>query len=553
MLAIVPPRPFLPASAVVFALVACGGGDGDSPATPDERTVAEVAVAPPAVTIPVGESTRLEATVRDSSGQLIEDLAVRWTSSDAAVATVDGGLVEAVSVGTATVSATVEGVTGESTVTVTATSTEPSTITLDAGTVYQTIIGWEATAEVGQSDFPQEFHAWREEVVDRAANELGLNRIRLEIRSGAEHSEDFFTPYVNGTGPRSAWVDNWYRPENDNGDPFTVNAAGFQFAELDHTIDYIVNPLREKVAANGEELYVNLNFVDFSPEASFEHRDSPDEYAELILATFDHIQQKYGWTPDAVEVLLEPDNSTGWTTNELGRALAAAGQRLEANGYAPDVVAPSTTAMSSTVPWFDDVIQVSGVSTYLTDLSYHRYGGVSEANLREIADRARQHGLRTAMLEHIGSGHQDLHQDLTIGLNSSWQQFALAFPTRDNGAQYYLVDRSTAAVSMGSRTKFLRQYFRFVRSGARRVKASSQDPALDPLGFINEDGTYVVVVNAEAGAEFSVGGIPPGTYGISYTTETESDVEPGNLTIGAGEALHVAIPAAGVLTIHGMN
>ncbi len=38
------------------------------------------------------------------------------------------------------------------------------------------------------------------------------------------------------------------------------------------------------------------------------------------------------------------------------------------------------------------------------------------------------------MLEHIGSGTDDLYKDLTVGNVSRWQQFTLAFPsTADNG------------------------------------------------------------------------------------------------------------------------
>ena len=49
--------------------------------------------------------------------------------------------------------------------------------------------------------------------------------------------------------------------------------------------------------------------------------------------------------------------------------------------------------------------------------------------MQAIASRAVQYGIDTSMLEHIGSGYQDLHKDLTLGRNSAWQQYTLAFRT----------------------------------------------------------------------------------------------------------------------------
>ena len=59
------------------------------------------------------------AVVRDSTGREITDRRVVWTSSDTMVARVtDGGLVTAKSAGSATVTATIDGVSGSATLTV---------------------------------------------------------------------------------------------------------------------------------------------------------------------------------------------------------------------------------------------------------------------------------------------------------------------------------------------------------------------------------------------------------------------------------------------------
>ena len=190
----------------------------------------------------------------------------------------------------------------------------------------------------------------------------------------------------------------------------------------------------------------------------------------------------------------------------------------------------------------------------MLELSYHRYGGVSDANLQAIASRAAQAGIGTSMLEHIGSGYEDLHRDLKLGMASAWQQFALAYGGPDDGDKYYVITSTgatTATVAMGNRTRYLRQYFHWVRPGAQRIGATSGMGSLDPLAFISNNGRYVVVVKASGEATFTVGGLPAGTYQVTYTTGTQTGAAHPDITITSGQQLATSIPGAGVLTIAG--
>jgi hypothetical protein len=274
-----------------------------------------------------------------------------------------------------------------------------------------------------------------------------------------------------------------------------------------------------------------------------------------MLVTFRHIRDRWGWTPDAVEIVLEPDNA-GWSGTQIGLAIVAAGDRLRGAGFAPDFIAPSNANMSGAIDYFDDLVRVPRVLEYLREFSYHRYGSVSDANLRAVAMRAAQHGIRSAMLEHIGSGHEDLHVDLELANVSAWQQFALAFcstdPSTERGSNYYLIDvRDPASprVLINSRTRFLQQYFLHVRPGAQRIRATSTDGTLAPVAFIPAHGGRVVIVKADAAASFWIDGLPPGRYGGSYTTANEPATALPERVITAGQALNVALPAAGVVTI----
>jgi hypothetical protein len=72
------------------------------------------------------------------------------------------------------------------------------------------------------------------------------------------------------------------------------------------------------------------------------HKD-PQEYAELALALFQHMQQRYGFVPDSWEVILEPDNGTPFQGNGqlIGQALVATAASAGGGGLPPKV-APST-------------------------------------------------------------------------------------------------------------------------------------------------------------------------------------------------------------------
>jgi len=104
--------------------VASGGG-GSVPAP-----VASVVVTPASVSQTIGGTQQFAATLKDASGNVLTGRSVTWTSSAPAVATVSaGGLETAIAAGSATITATSEGITGAASVTMTApVITKPGTV-----------------------------------------------------------------------------------------------------------------------------------------------------------------------------------------------------------------------------------------------------------------------------------------------------------------------------------------------------------------------------------------------------------------------------------------
>jgi hypothetical protein len=548
-----------------WLLLSCGAlaCDGSSPviAVVTPPSVAVVAVSPPSIAVAVGAITQLQATALAATGAAIPGASFTWSSSAPAVATVSStGTVTGMAAGTAQITAGSGGTQGQATVTVTAGGPGPGpgpsgNIVVNMGSPQQVMAGWEATAQAGQGTAA--FPLYRDTLLTLAAGDLGIDRLRLAVRSGVENPVDFWTQFHAGQLSESAFKCPGYTVVNDDSDPQHINPAGFHFSELDSTAEEVVLPMQAKMNALGKRLYLNLNYTAFTGScgAVAAVHQNPQEYAEFALATFQHLQQRYGLVPDYWELILEPDNGTPFSNNGvlMGQALVATAARLAAAGFHPGFIGPSTMVASNASTYFAQMLTVPGVGGLLTQLSYHRYGAApSAATLTSIGQLGLQ-GMQTAMLEHVGGSYQELEDDLERARVSSWQQYTLAYPTSDNGAQYYTIDNSNPSrpqVKMGDRTRYLRQYFRYVRPGAVRMDASSTLGGANPVAFVNADGRTVVVVSSTAAAALSVQGLPAGTYGARYTTTTATDVPLPDQTISAGQLVTGSIPATGVITFY---
>ncbi|HJR63395.1 MAG TPA: Ig-like domain-containing protein [Gemmatimonadaceae bacterium] len=106
-----------PGSATITAT--SGGRSGTAQITVNPVPVGSVTVEPSSVTLNPTQTRQLTATVRDGSGNVLTGRTITWTTSNALIATVsNSGLVTALLPGSATITATAQGVEGTATVTV---------------------------------------------------------------------------------------------------------------------------------------------------------------------------------------------------------------------------------------------------------------------------------------------------------------------------------------------------------------------------------------------------------------------------------------------------
>jgi hypothetical protein len=434
-----------------------------------------------------------------------------------------------------------------------------ATITIDPALQYQTIRGWEATSEAGL-DEPIS-HAYAKELVDAAAA-FGLTRLRVEVRASYENTRDIEREFREGRITAKEWRCARYATVNDNNDSRVLAPAGFQFARLDAVIEQVVLPFKARLEQTGEKLWLNVQYVAFTNDIcdgyQYAHED-PKEYAEFVLAVYTHLRDKYSLTPDSWETMLEPDNTRIWTAERMGDAMEQTAKRLQAAGFTPSFIAPSTTSAGNAVPFFEEIWDRKSLRPFLRELSYHRYAAASPEVIAAIGRFGREHQVDTAMLEMIGAGYEQLHEDLTAGGVSTWQQYVLGFPERDTGAHYFIVDPNAAEgkrIQLSGSGHYLRQYFQAIRPGAHRIGVSTDHADFDAVAVRDRRGPVAVVVKGARPGEVTIRRLPAGTYHVSCWTDVSRSDAPADrcertATVDGSGTLVATLPGIGVLSIVG--
>ncbi|MEZ5893459.1 MAG: hypothetical protein R3C58_10025 [Parvularculaceae bacterium] len=436
-----------------------------------------------------------------------------------------------------------------------------ASVVIDGSKRFQTLEGWEVTLRGWEEDKANDRYdpTWfdsSEEAVDRLVEEAGVNRVRLEIGSAAEADVDYWKRFRDGEETYSSWSQIRYANHNDNGDPMVADPAGFHWTAFDENVEALVLPMQAALAARDEKLFINLCVVDFGKRrggvnnpGALDLAAEPKEYAELVVETFKRLKSKYGLTPDSLELMLEPENAQNWTPPRLAAAAKAAKARLAAEGFAPQIIGPSTVKAKNALRYFE-AAERAGVD--IDVLSYHSYDRPDDALRRTIAARAAKASTGTAMLEHLRADVIEFYADMTAANVSAWQQWGIA-GRADNG-NYLFVGRPQSKkgdrLTLSRRARLLSEIWRHARIGDTRVAASSADPGLRPLAFLKPDGRAVVSLIVDGPREITLTGLPAGEYSVERTTEAEFAEDVGDMKVGADGRAKIGMTARGVVTIY---
>ena len=412
-------------------------------------------------------------------------------------------------------------------------------IAIDSTRTHQTINGWEATLAIDDDGLSP---AARDSLIVVAVDQYGITRLRLQAQGQVIESVDHtHSPPELAIG------------SNDNDDPNVMVPERFWWQIFDrHVKDYVL-PIKARVEARGDRFVLNVCFVGFKPSSRF-LQENPAEYVEFMLAVLNHLKTAYSipLEPDVWEMRLEPDNGkVRMSPDQMGVYLVAAGDAARKAGFQRMRFSMPSTLDPNLVPeYVQKVLNHPGAAAYITELSYHRYRTPLPATFDQLRSLSKAHGWTTAMLEHIRADHRELAEDLTKANVSAWAQYTLVGPHRgDTGGKYFYSDRAAGTWKVGRRTPALAQFFNYVRPGATRVEATSDDPELVPVAFRRPDGRFVAVISSSGATRADLTGLPRGNYAITFASADGQRRESSVASLQSDTALPVVVPGAGALTV----
>lgn len=439
--------------------------------------------------------------------------------------------------------------------------------------------GWGGTAWLSHEPWDANaaaFSAWGSTAINRLVFELGITDIRLNLPPGVESDADYYQMAWTSNDKRIWTQNSWGARDTDR----------FFFTALDKRIQLIVGPMRALVQSNGEKLWFVLHnngggngnppdprFYDSTADDIGNGKNGRQKTAARVLAAFRHMYERYGWIPDAVDPINEPDLKAPWTPAELADLVYRIGTTLENNraqfgqgaGWRPTIYAPSVSKVSAFHTWFMPIWDYDPQGDgsypnrrYVQAAAWHLYdSNRPDWNFGNLKPWLASTGLPGQMPEYTGLTASLAHEQLVdVPETNRLHRFSL----------FDWLSVSGTNVELSPVARLLRNYSYYVRPGAQRKGVSHNSAATFANGipWVNPDGKYVVTVKTTGSGTFWVDQLPAGTYGINFGLGTDTDPSsPENTTnvtmwnqelpevvLASGSALEVSSAGRGVYTIY---
>lgn len=465
-------------------------------------------------------------------------------------------------------------------------------IAVDASRSHQTMEGFGATTmSLAYADVNNVPAPLRTQAIDALYAQVRLNLGNVQVE------------------PCEASATNVFDPQNDDANPATTNAAGFNWAQSVNAHDLVVAP------------GMPLGFTDFwlGPviQTGFALRWAPAirstdrtrylaELAEHVLAVVTHWRDAYGITPRFVQLYNEPTSGNrelvGGDATEMAETVAAVGARLAAGGFASmRIIVPAEETEEISLANAMTILSNASAAPYVGAIGYHPYpygsryasvpnilssSGMGTPDAAEVAVRGNlralgaAHGIPVFMLE---VSHSELpfddfrgvlgraihvHDELVyadaaafFGMNAMWDTVSHAqhFMGRPDPGFWnetdtiVLIDVANARVVISPMGRAIGHYARFLRRGAVRVDATSDDARVLVTAFREPtlNRMVVVAINANSAARTLTVTLSGASLGTTYDGELSTSTMPWSPVSGAvaGGVLTFSMPASSVVTL----
>jgi len=424
------------------------------------------------------------------------------------------------------------------------------TVTIDGAVKHQTMDGFGGA------------ESWRKppaSMYTRIFDDLGVSILRFQMFAYTESTPD-------QPGDRAA--------DNDNDDPFSIDWNG-----VDTNIIGWCASLLQAAQSRGVKIIgttwsppawmKNNNLVESSSTFKSGYED---ELVEFIQIWVEGMERYHGVHVDSVTIQNEPDNLPPWpgckyTPAQLRDIIKLLGARFAAEGITTEIHAPDMTSLNNfNNSYADTICQDPVAKGYVDQLATHPYwssfgnpdshinGWIAAHNL------ASGYGKPLWQTEYTGRGVgtfpsdafllvQHVHNALVYGHVSAWLCYELY---KDGGGSDGVIGDS------GPYPRFyaLKQYYRYVRPGAVRVKAESSNKDILATSFIHEqDNTFTIVVinrdSSDQAVDFDMNNLQAlSTLDVIRTSATEKSVNLGQLSV-VNNAFTCALPRESITTFTG--
>lgn len=360
----------------------------------------------------------------------------------------------------------------------------------------------------------------RPRVIDAAYGQIGITMGHLDV------------------GPYENFEPSSYTTANDDDDPYTFNWPAFNFVRADGQKSGVVDPAR----GHGFDNFTihsgtNVRWSDpwMAALRQSNYRRYLEEMAENVVAPLVYFRDKFGITTRWHHLFNEPLTGNGelgaGSVQEIVDLVKAVGERFRREGLgALRFVVASEETEEASLAAARAVLADPDARRLVGAISYHTYpyGSIySDVNRilatsgagqpdagrikvrNDIRDLAKQHGVQVWMTE-VSNGRAGpldsmrgraihIHDELRhAGASSYWAMFQAwdGLATRGTCDEDCLVhfNRARGTVSISGTGYAIGHYARWVRRGAVRVEARSDDPLVLVSAFRDAASAKLVAV-----------------------------------------------------------
>jgi glucuronoarabinoxylan endo-1,4-beta-xylanase len=431
-------------------------------------------------------------------------------------------------------------------VVVVALSVTGAVLTLTTDSTYQTIEGF-GTSAFDPNDDDSAF-------IDMMINDLGMTALRL-------------------------YIDEDFEQTNDNSDPFSINLAGCNLNGSDlrghmRNLRYLKNAGLDKLMLTvfSPPAFMKTNNSLIGGELRVDHYD---EFAEYYAAFIKHVKNETSMDVYAIS----PENEPAWeqwywscvySPQQMRDITKVLGPRLEQEGISTRIVAAEDLITNNWGAYFGTTNVDPVAAPYLYGIAVHAYeNGItpssgSAANWNRLALANRTTGKSVWQTETSGYSINDnwLDQSGEFGTGAFTYACAIYSGLRYGNVSLWLWlapnNPPWGALQEGmchhkNKTKKYyasKQYYRYIRPGAVRIKAECDDAGVYPLAFEHagqQTLTLILINNTNDTKSVSLAGSGWPSFAVYRSSETENCQNMGTSS-GA-----ISLPAMSVSTLHGQG